>query len=667
MARPTLAGWLLLAGCALVRGEYVRQFRVREGAAAGTRIGFIGSAAAGSAAPPPAPPYLVVPVADSPIDTDLDIDQNTGEVRTKVELDREARDRYTLSAIPLTGAGENIKVVIEVEDVNDNAPTFPSSVVELGLPENTPRDTRRQLPPAIDRDLGTFTTQRYTIVRGNTNNAFRLSTQRDRAGVLALHLQVNGFLDREADAAYQLVIEATDGGRPALSGRITVNVTILDLNDNPPTFSQQRYTASVPENATVGTGVVTVAASDPDLGNNGQVTYSINRRQSDTGELFTIDEFSGLLSVNKRLDFESKDSHELVVVATDRGEVAQETTAFITVRITDVADQQPSITLRYLTPSGGAELSEDTAVGTVLAAVTLADPEAGQGAVLTLAGDQDTFQLERAVAGWQLVLARPLDREQRDSFTLQLAAPAPAQAAATIEIRVTDVNDNPPVFTEREYEASVDEAAEPGTSVLRVAATDADVGANGRVSYRIGHSADTHSDWFDIEPDTGLVVTRARVDCETDPEPRLVVIASDGGRPGRSSSATVRIAVQDVNDNEPIFEQAFYNATIREDSPAGACFLTVAASDPDCGFNSILRYSVGEGAGPAADTFSVRGGTGELCLDTALDYERHTQYDFTVVAVDKVSSAQWESQSIIPMHSGKVRVLFQCTVGKSAY
>ena len=97
--------------------------------------------------------------------------------------------------------------------------------------------------------------------------------------------------------------------------------------------------------------------------------------------------------------------------------------------------------------------------------------------------------------------------------------------------------------------------------MLRVAATDADVGANGRVSYRIGHSADTHSDWFDIEPDTGLVVTRARVDCETDPEPRLVVIASDGGRPGRSSSATVRIAVQDVNDNEPIFEQAFYNAT----------------------------------------------------------------------------------------------------------
>ena len=657
MARPTLAGWLLLAGCALVRGEYVRQFRVREGAAAGTRIGFIGSAAAGSAAPPPAPPYLVVPVADSPIDTDLDIDQNTGEVRTKVELDREARDRYTLSAIPLTGAGENIKVVIEVEDVNDNAPTFPSSVVELGLPENTPRDTRRQLPPAIDRDLGTFTTQRYTIVRGNTNNVFRLSTQRDRAGVLALHLQVNGFLDREADAAYQLVIEATDGGRPALSGRITVNVTILDLNDNPPTFSQQRYTASVPENATVGTGVVTVAASDPDLGNNGQVTYSINRRQSDTGELFTIDEFSGLLSVNKRLDFESKDSHELVVVATDRGEVAQETTAFITVRITDVADQQPSITLRYLTPSGGAELSEDTAVGTVLAAVTLADQEAGQEAVLTLAGDQDTFQLERAVAGWQLVLARPLDREQRDSFTLQLAAPAPAQAAATIEIRVTDVNDNPPVFTEREYEASVDEAAEPGTAVLRVAATDADVGANGRVSYRIGHSADTHSDWFDIEPDTGLVVTRARVDCETDPEPRLVVIASDGGRPGRSSSATVRIAVQDVNDNEPIFEQAFYNATIREDSPAGACFLTLAASDPDCGFNSILRYSVGEGAGPAADSFSVRGGTGELCLDTALDYERHTQYDFTVVAVDKVSSAQWESQSIISMHSGKVCVL----------
>ena len=113
---------LLVAGQG--RAEYVRLFRVQEGVPPGTRIGFIGEAEAGSSAPP-RPPYLVVPVADSPIDTDLDIDQNTGEIRTKVTLDRESRSLYSLSAIPLTSDGENIRVSIEVEDVNDNSPTFP--------------------------------------------------------------------------------------------------------------------------------------------------------------------------------------------------------------------------------------------------------------------------------------------------------------------------------------------------------------------------------------------------------------------------------------------------------------------------------------------------------------------------------------------------------------
>ena len=635
----------LLAGLlVLVEGEYVKQFSVREGVSPGSRIGFIGEAEPGSPAPP-SPPYLVVPVADSPIDRDLDIDQNTGEIRTKVELDRETRDKYTLSAIPLTGDGENIKVVIEVEDVNDNAPTFPSSIIDIGLPENTPRDTRKQLPPAIDRDLGIFNTQRYNIVQGNTKNAFRLSTQRDRDGILTLDLQVNGFLDREADEFYKLVIEAADGGSPSMKGTITVNVTILDLNDNPPSFGQQRYFASVPENVTVGTGVLTVSASDPDSGVNGQVTYTINRRQSDTAELFSIDAFSGLLSVNKRLDFESKDSHELVVVAKDKGDVPQETTAFITVKITDVNDNQPSINVDFKTPGGVPEVSEDTVVGSVIALVAVTDHDTKTQVAdvpVSLSTDLDTghFKLERANSGYELVLVRQLDRETSDTFNLLLTtAPdsrdAQLKAATDIEIRVLDVNDNPPVFSEAAYEASILEAREPGSSVIQVLATDKDIGDNGEITYRIENSAETHSDWFDIEPDTGLIVTRGQVDCETDPEPRLVVIASDNGRPSLSSSASVRIAIQDVNDNEPIFERTFYNASLKENQRSG-CFLKVKAMDPDCGFNSIVTYSLGEKVGAASEKFSVRPRSGELCLESELDYEKQTSYDFTVVAMDKV-------------------------------
>ena len=155
------------------------------------------------------------------------------------------------------------------------------------------------------------------------------------------------------------------------------------------------------------------------------------------------------------------------------------------------------------------------------------------------------------------------------------------------------------------------------------------------MSYRIANTPETHSDWFDIEPDTGTIVTRAHVDCETDPEPRVTVVASDHGTPSLSSSATVKIAIQDINDNEPIFDQTFYNATLKENESSGTCFIRLTATDPDCGLNSIVTYSIGEKEN-IGSTFAIRPQTGELCLESELDYERQTSYDLTVIAEDKV-------------------------------
>jgi len=262
-----------------------------------------------------------------------------------------------------------------------------------------------------------------------------------------LDLIVNGFLDREAVPTYSLLIEAVDGGNPPQKGTLTVNVTILDLNDNPPTFEQQRYYATLAENATVGTSVLSVAAADPDSGPNGEVRYAINRRQSDSQELFAIDELSGLLMVNKRLDFESKDSHELVVVAKDRGDVPQETTAFITVRITDVNDNQPRVGITFRTPGGAPELREDAPVGQHVADLSiLVDAAEKQqrpsslassatataatakfaGLTLTVAGQgSEYFTLERkggGGGGWELVLVKQLDREAVERFNLVFEA-----------------------------------------------------------------------------------------------------------------------------------------------------------------------------------------------------------------------------------------------------
>lgn len=163
--------WLLLLSSQPTNCEFVRELEVSEGVPVGHQIGFIGDfpQAVGSG-----PPYLIVPVPGSSVDSDLAIDHTTGEVRTKVVLDRETKASYSLVAIPLSG--DNIRVVVRVKDENDNPPTFPTSVMHIEFPENTPRDVKRTLNPARDFDLGRFNTQRYNIVSGNVNNAFRLSS-----------------------------------------------------------------------------------------------------------------------------------------------------------------------------------------------------------------------------------------------------------------------------------------------------------------------------------------------------------------------------------------------------------------------------------------------------------------------------------------------------------
>lgn len=229
---------LLLLLVPAVGSELIRTFEVKEGSPIGSIIGVIGESRPGLPQPPQ-PPYLIVPLPGSSPDTDLIINQQTGEIRTKKLLDREATSAYELSAIALNG--ENVKVVINVIDINDNAPVFAEKVVTMNIPENIPRETRRKLVPARDRDLGVFNTQRYEIVSGNEKEAFRLEYSRDREGVLDLDLVVQDLLDREVQDSYSLEILAADGGSPPRSSSLTVEVNIQDLNDNPPVFTKQRY------------------------------------------------------------------------------------------------------------------------------------------------------------------------------------------------------------------------------------------------------------------------------------------------------------------------------------------------------------------------------------------------------------------------------------------
>lgn len=583
--RLNLCFVILCAFFIVVGGEYVREFEVSEGTSIGTTIGFIGESNLG-APRPPQPPYLIVPVPGSAVDSDLQIDQSSGEIKNKIVLDREKRSYYSLVAIPL--GGENIRVVITVKDENDNAPTFPSKYMAIEFPENTPRDVKRTLYPAKDNDLGVFNTQRYKIVSGNINNAFRLSSHRERDEVLYLDLQINGFLDRETISFYSLVIEAYDGGNPVLKGSMTVNITIQDVNDNQPIFNQSRYFTTVAENATIGTSVLRVFATDTDSGRNGKTSYSINRRQSDRDNFFVIDPKTGVISVNRPLDFESKGVHELVVVARDNGVQPLETTAFVSIRVTDVNDNQPTINLIFLSDDATPKISEDAQPGEFVARISVNDPDSKEeysNVNVTLQGGDGHFGLTtRDNIIYLVIVSFPLDRELKPNYTMTVIAKdqgtPPLHAARAFDLKVTDMNDNAPEFDKTVYYANVLEVADPGTSVFQLSAVDRDEGNNSAVVYSIKYAPETHSDWFQIDPKTGLITTRKHIDCETDPVPQITVIATDNGIPPLSSSATVIITIRDVNDNEPIFDQSFYNVSVRENITTGSCILKVSLHIP---------------------------------------------------------------------------------------
>lgn len=602
-----------------MRTERVQYLEVSENAAPGTRVGYIDA-------------DLIVPVPGSAVDADLIVDHGTGEIKTRVPLDRETRPSYSLVALP-----QNVRVIIKVLDENDNAPTFPAEHVDVEFPENSPRDAKRALPPAKDPDLGQYSTQRYEIVSGNYGDMFRLSQHRGRDGVLYLDLQNSGSLDREARSWYHLVIEALDGGAPPLRSRLHVNVTVQDVNDNPPIFNQTRYTASVPENATVGTPILMVNATDLDAGDNCRIEYSINRRQSDREEMFRVDPETGMVYVNKPLDFESKERHELVIVARDRGAQPLEASTFVSVHVTDVNDNQPAITVIFLSDDATPKISESAQPGEFVARISVSDPDSRteySNATVTLSGGDGHFGLTtRDNIIYLVVVERPLDREEKPVYDLLVeatdAGTPPLRALRTFRLLVTDVNDNAPKFLQERYDAHLLEASEPGTSVLRVSATDLDEGANSVIKYSL-----LNTTWFTIDENSGLISTVTHVDCEADPAPILVVVATDSGRPPLSSSATVRVTVHDLNDNEPIFEKPLYNATVPEDLPVGRCFLKVQATDPDCGVNSMVNYTLAASK-IASEQLLVRSDTGEICVKSPLDRESASYLELPVIATDR--------------------------------
>ncbi|XP_029375177.1 protocadherin-16 [Echeneis naucrates] len=614
------------------------ELQLDEEQPAGTIVGDI------SAGLPPgetASLYFISDHEGTGVGNDLNIDETTGIIKTARRLDREQRDHYSFIAVTMTGV--TIKVSITVNDINDHVPVFPKKKATLKIPEHTAVGTRFSLEPATDADKDQLTTQGYAIREGNVGQAFRLETKRGANKVLYLDLVVNGLLDREKRSSYSLVLEAFDGGSPRRMGSMSLEVTVTDINDHAPVFNQSRYHAIISESLPQGSSILQVFATDEDEGDNGLVLYEINRRQSDPDRYFVMDVKSGIITLNRPLDYELKRVHELVVQARDNASHPEVNNAFVTIHVRDYNDNQPTMTIIFLSEDGSPRISEGAQPGQYVARISVTDPDYGEYANVnvSLEGGDGKFALTTKDSIIYLIYVdQVLDREERDSYDLRVMATdsgtPPLRAESSFTIQVTDVNDNPPLFDQQSYRQTIPEVVYPGSFVLQVTARDKDQGPNGDVRYSLLKGKNSHSDWFSIDPVTGIITTAAALDFESEPAPSVTVVATDSGRPPLSSTANVDIVLQDVNDNTPTFSSSFYNASIKENTPAGTCFLEVSATDEDRGSFGAISYTLGSGSGSVLPAhFTLDKETGQLCTSTALDRDEGLdKFDLTVTATD---------------------------------
>ncbi|KAK3699879.1 hypothetical protein QZH41_005314 [Actinostola sp. cb2023] len=270
------------------------------------------------------------------------IDADTGILRTNQVLDREnlpssARGDVFQIQILVSDKSGSLTVIspteIRILDINDNDPKFPKDFEALRISESAPINSRFQLTSATDADIGNNSIQGFRIISGNEDEMFRLLLLKPSPNVMYLYLVNVKRLDRETRAFYHLVIAAVDGGTPLpRSGRMELNITILDSNDHSPQFSTFNFVGKVRENSPNGTYVVRVMATDKDIGTNGEIRYSLDPLPEYQG-LFRIHAKSGKVWTNAPLDYEYKSKYVLSVSAQDLGPDSIPSKASITVEV----------------------------------------------------------------------------------------------------------------------------------------------------------------------------------------------------------------------------------------------------------------------------------------------------------------------------------------------
>ncbi|KAM4554688.1 protocadherin gamma-C5-like [Odontesthes bonariensis] len=478
-------------------------------------------------------------------------------------LDREKKAVHNLFLTAMDGGNPvksgTSKITVTVLDINDNVPLFEKSFYKTAVQENSANGSFVITTKATDIDEGQNGEIEYSLGVHTPPSVLALFHVDAVTGDLYLKHQ----LDHETQISYRIDISAKDKGFPKMEGRCTVQVDVLDVNDNAPEIILTSAPSSVPEDSNSGTVVALLSVRDLDTGDNGKINLQLPK-----GSPFTLKpSFSNnyALVTKGSLDRESFSEYNIDITATDSGSPPLSSKKTIPVTIADVNDNPPMFSLS----SYNVYLKENGVPGSILYSVSASDLDSGENAKISYSILDSKVQ-DVSVSSYVYINSdngsiysmHSFDYEKLKVFQIQVQAKdqgSPSLSSnATVYVFILDQNDNAPavIYPSSAALGSLSHQRMPrftkaGHLVTKVTAVDADSGHNAWISYRLAEATD--ASLFTVNLYTGEVRTKRAVSEQDDSSQRLLIEIKDDGEPVQSSTVTVSIVLED-GLHEPILD-----------------------------------------------------------------------------------------------------------------
>ncbi|KAG5872822.1 hypothetical protein JTB14_018053 [Gonioctena quinquepunctata] len=446
-------------------------------------------------------------------------------------------------------------------------------------------------------------------------------------------------LDRETQEEHILEILISDDGSPPLSSVTIVVIRVDDINDNPPEFEEEFYHIRIPSNQAGSNGTLfQVLAFDKDMGQNAQLKYNIKSGKSRSK--FRIDNETGVIHAQK--DLEPGQYYDFIVKVTDGGNPPKYNTCKVSVYVETLPlESKYAPSVRAPQP---VKLTEGDNIGFLVSSISAFDLDNNSIWYDIVDGDvRNEFYMVKDVGN--VLIARRLDYETQNEYCLNVSVTDSVQTVYTqLNISVSDVNDERPVFTNSMYKIEISEAIPLYTEILKLEATDKEDGE--KLIYRF-HSAENSISLrtFMLNSISGVVSVAASLDRETLSEHILTVMVRDGGTPAKKNYARVHIIVHDHNDHSPQFSDRILIGNIFESAAVGSAVLRAYAVDHDSGENARITYSIV--SGNIGNLFRIDSELGIISTAKELDLTTIKEYTLQVKATDH---GQPPLSTIVPAH-----------------